>query len=95
MPDATLHAEGDAAARIEAARAEMIASATEALGGNSGDGALGRTGRVERSFADQARASLKLAPDNLLLAEHARAAERSDAAPAGTLGHLCRAWNRA
>ena len=30
MPDATLHAEGDAAARIEAARAEMIASATEA-----------------------------------------------------------------
>ncbi len=78
MPDATLHAEGDAAARIEAARAEMIASATEAWEAiRAMEPSAGRV-ELERSFADQARASLKLAPDNLLLAEHARAAERND-----------------
>jgi len=78
MPDATLHAEGDAAARIEAARAEMIASATEAWEAiRAMKPSAGRV-ELERSFADQARASLKLAPDNLLLAEHARAAERGD-----------------
>ena len=78
MPDATLHAEGDAAARIEAARAEMIASATEAWQAIRAMEPSAERVDLERSFADQARASLKLAPDNLLLAEHARAAERSD-----------------
>jgi len=78
MPDATLHAEGDAAARIEAARAEMIASATEAWEAIRAMEPSAERVELERSFADQARASLKLAPDNLLLAEHARAAERSD-----------------
>lgn len=78
MPDATLHAEGDAAARIEAARAEMIASATEAWQAIRAMEPSVERVELERSFADQARASLKLAPDNLLLAEHARAAERSD-----------------
>lgn len=78
MPDATLHAEGDAAARIEAARAEMIASATEAWQAIRAMEPSAERVELERSFADQARASLKLAPDNLLLAEHARAAERSD-----------------
>lgn len=78
MPDATLHAEGDAAARIEAARAEMIASATEAWEAIRAMEPSAERVDLERSFADQARASLKLAPDNLLLAEHARAAERSD-----------------
>lgn len=78
MPDATLHAEGDAAARIEAARAEMIASASEAWEAIRAMDPSAERVDLERSFADQARASLKLAPDNLLLAEHARAAERSD-----------------
>lgn len=78
MPDATLHAEGDAAARIEAARAEMIASATEAWQAIRAMEPSAERVELERSFADQARASLKLAPDNLLLAEHARTAERSD-----------------
>lgn len=78
MPDATLHAEGDAAARIEVARAEMIASATEAWQAIRAMEPSAERVELERSFADQARASLKLAPDNLLLAEHARAAERSD-----------------
>ena len=78
MPDATLHADGDAAARIEAARAEMIASATEAWQAIRAMDPSAERVDLERSFADQARASLKLAPDNLLLAEHARAAERSD-----------------
>lgn len=78
MPDATLHAEGDAAARIEAARAEMIASATEAWEAIRAMEPSAERVELERSFADQARASLRLAPDNLLLAEHARAAERSD-----------------
>lgn len=78
MPDTTLHAEGDAAARIEAARAEMIASATEAWEAIRAMEPSAERVELERSFADQARASLKLAPDNLLLAEHARAAERSD-----------------
>jgi hypothetical protein len=77
MPDATLHAEGDAAARIEVARAEMIASATEAWEAIRAMEPSAERVDLERSFADQARASLKLAPDNLLLAEHARAAERS------------------
>ncbi|MDP1575912.1 MAG: relaxase/mobilization nuclease domain-containing protein, partial [Cypionkella sp.] len=78
MPDATLHAEGDAAARIEAARAEMIASATEAWEAIRVMEPSAERVELERSFADQARASLQLAPENLLLAEHARAAERSD-----------------
>ena len=78
MPDATLHAEGDAAARIEGARAEMIASATEAWEAIRAMEPSAERVELERSFADQARASLKLAPDNLLLAEHARAAERRD-----------------
>lgn len=78
MPDTTLHAEGDAAARIEAARAEMIASATEAWEAIRAMEPSAERVELERSFADQARASLKLAPDNLLLTEHARAAERSD-----------------
>ncbi len=78
MPDATLHAEGDAAARIEATRAEMIASATEAWEAIRAMEPSPERLELERSFADQARASLRLAPDNLLLAEHARAAERSD-----------------
>ncbi len=78
MPDANLHAEGDAAARIEAARAEMIASATEAWEAIRAMEPSAERVELERSFADQARASLKLAPENLLLAEHARAAERND-----------------
>ena len=45
MPDHSLHAEGDPAARVEAARSEMIASATEAWEANPGHGTLGRAGR--------------------------------------------------
>ncbi|PZQ96173.1 MAG: hypothetical protein DI533_17205 [Cereibacter sphaeroides] len=78
MPDLSLHAEGDAAARIEAARGVMIASASEAWDAIRAMEPSAERVDLERSFAEQARSSLRLAPENLLLAEHARAAERAD-----------------
>lgn len=78
MPDATLHEEGDAAARIEAARAEMIAAAEEAWKAIREMEPSAERVDLERSFAEQARASLQLAPDNLLLAEHARTANHEE-----------------
>jgi type IV secretion system T-DNA border endonuclease VirD2 len=74
-PDATLHDEGDAAARIEAARATMIAAAEEAWTAIRAMEPSADRLALEQSFAHQARASLQLAPDNLLLAEHARVAQ--------------------
>jgi hypothetical protein len=78
MPDATLHEEGDAAARIEAARAEMIAAAEEAWKAIREMEPSAERVDLERSFAEQARASLQLAPDNLLLGEHARVARHEE-----------------
>ena len=72
MPDLSLHAEGDPAARIEAARAEMVTAASEAWEAIRAMEPSAERVDLERSFAEQARTSLKLAPDNLLLAEHAR-----------------------
>lgn len=72
MPDHSLHEEGDAAARIETARAEMVAAAVEAWDAIRAMEPSAERVDLERSFADQARATLSLAPDNLLLAEHAR-----------------------
>jgi hypothetical protein len=78
VPDLSLHAEGDPSARIDAARAQMIASASEAWDAiRAMEPSADRLG-LERSFAEQARASVKLAPENLLLAEHAQVAERAD-----------------
>lgn len=77
MPDHSLHAEGDPAARIEAARSEMIASATEAWEAIRAMEPSAERVDLERSFAEQARASLKLAPDSILLAEHAQVADRN------------------
>lgn len=77
MPDHSLHAEGDPAARVEAARSEMIASATEAWEAIRAMEPSAERVNLERSFAEQARASLKLAPDSILLAEHAQVADRS------------------
>lgn len=74
MPDPTLHEEGDAATRIETARAEMIAAAEEAWGAIRAMEPSAERVDLERSFAVQARASLNLAPDNPLLAAHARVA---------------------
>jgi type IV secretion system T-DNA border endonuclease VirD2 len=74
-PDATLHDEGDAAARIEAARATMIAAAEEAWTAIRAMEPSADRVALEHSFAHQARASLQLAPDNLLLAGHARVAQ--------------------
>ncbi|OZA13240.1 MAG: hypothetical protein B7Y02_06310 [Rhodobacterales bacterium 17-64-5] len=78
MPDPTLHEEGDAAARIETARAEMVAAAEEAWSAIRAMEPSAERVELERSFADQARVSLKLAPDNLLLAEHARVAAHEE-----------------
>lgn len=78
MPDATLHQEGDAATRIEAARAEMIAAAEEAWAAIREMAPSAERVDLERSFAEQARASLQLAPDNPLLAQHARAASQDE-----------------
>ncbi len=78
MPDLSLHAEGDPLARIEAARSEMIASATEAWEAIRAMEPSAERVALEHSFAEQARASLKLAPDNQLLAQHARVLEHSD-----------------
>lgn len=78
VPDVSLHTEGDASARLDAARAEMISSASEAWDAiRAMEPSAERVG-LERSFAEQARASVKLAPENLLLAEHAQVAERAD-----------------
>jgi type IV secretion system T-DNA border endonuclease VirD2 len=74
-PDATLHDEGDAAARIEAARAIMIAAAEEAWTAIRAMEPSADRVALEQSFAHQARASLQLAPDNLLLSGHARVAQ--------------------
>ena len=62
MPDHSLHAEGDPAARVEAARSEMIASATEAWEAIRAMEPSAERVHLERSFAEQARASMKLAP---------------------------------
>ncbi len=78
MPDPTLYEEGDAAARIETARREMIAAAEEAWEAIRAMDPSAERVELERSFADQARSSLKLAPDNLLLAEHARVAAHEE-----------------
>jgi hypothetical protein len=77
MPDPSLHAEGDPAARVEAARSEMIASATEAWEAIRAMEPSAERVDLERSFAEQARATLKLAPDSILLAEHAQVADRN------------------
>ncbi len=77
MPDHSLHAEGDPAARVEAARSEMIASATEAWEAIRAMEPSAERVDLERSFAEQARSSLKLAPDSVLLAEHAQVADRN------------------
>lgn len=78
MPDPTLHEEGDAATRIETARAEMIAAAEEAWGAIRAMEPSAERVDLERGFAEQARASLNLAPDNLLLAAHARVAAHEE-----------------
>ena len=78
MPDLTLHEEGDAAARIEAARAEMVAAAVEAWDAIRAMEPSAERVDLARSFADQARATLSLAPDNMLLAEHARVASHEN-----------------
>lgn len=78
MPDLSLHDEGDAAAKIEAARAEMIAAATEAWESIRSMEPSAERVDLERSFAEQARTSLPLAPENILLAEHARTASHDD-----------------
>ena len=72
MPDHSLHEEGDAAARIETARAEMVAAAVDAWDAIRAMEPSAERVDLERTYADQARATLSLAPDNLLLAEHAR-----------------------
>ena len=77
MPDHSLHAEGDPAARIKAARSEMIASATEAWEAIRAMEPTAERVDLERNFAEQARASLKLAPDSVLLEEHAQVADRN------------------
>jgi hypothetical protein len=77
MPDHSLHAEGDPAARIEAARVEMIASAAGAWEAIRAMEPSSERVDLERSFAEQARASLRLAPESVLLAEHAREADRT------------------
>ena len=78
MPDHSLHEEGDAAARIETARAEMVAAAVEAWDAIRAMEPSAERVDLERSFADQARATLPLAPDNVLLAEHARVASHEE-----------------
>jgi type IV secretion system T-DNA border endonuclease VirD2 len=78
MPDLSLHEEGDAAARLEAARAEMVAAATEAWEAIRAMEPSAERFDLEVSFAEQARTSLSLAPDILLLAEHARAASHEE-----------------
>ena len=78
MPDLTLHEEGDAAARVEAARAEMVAAAVEAWDAIRAMEPSAERIDLERSFANQARVTLSLAPDNMLLAEHARVASHQD-----------------
>lgn len=78
MPDLSLHAEGDPLARIEAARSEMVASATEAWEAIRAMEPSAERVALERSFAEQARASLNLAPDNLLLAQHARTLDQGN-----------------
>lgn len=78
MPDPTLHEEGDAATRIETARAEMIAAAEEAWGAIRAMEPSAERVELERSFAEQARVSLNLAPDNPLLAAHARVAAHEE-----------------
>jgi hypothetical protein len=77
MPDHSLHAEGDRATRIEAARVEMIASAAEAWEAIRAMEPSSERVDLERSFAEQARASLRFAPESVLLAEHARDADRT------------------
>lgn len=72
MPDTSLHEEGDAAARIEAARTEMLAAAEEAWAAIRAMEPSAARVELEASFAAQARTSLQLAPDNLFLADHAR-----------------------
>ena len=78
MPDLSLHEEGDAAARIQAARTEMVAAAVEAWDAIRTMEPSAERVDLERSFADQARATLSLAPENMLLAEHARVASHDD-----------------
>ena len=73
MPDHSLHEEGDAAARLEAARAEMVAAATEAWEAIRTMEPSAERFDLERSFADQARTQLSLAPANPPLARPARA----------------------
>lgn len=77
-PDLSLHEGGDAAARIETARAEMVAAAVEAWDAIRGIDPSAERVELERRFADQARATLSLAPDNILLAEHARMASHEE-----------------
>lgn len=78
MPDLSLHEEGDAAARIETARAEMVAAAVEAWDAIRGMDPSAERVELEGRFADQARATLSLAPDNILLAEHDRMASHEE-----------------
>jgi type IV secretion system T-DNA border endonuclease VirD2 len=78
MPDLSLHEEGDAAARIETARAEMVAAAVEAWDAVRAMDPSAERVALEGRFADQARATLSLAPDNILLAEHARMASHEE-----------------
>ncbi|MGQ0563555.1 MAG: relaxase/mobilization nuclease domain-containing protein [Gemmobacter sp.] len=78
MPDLSLHTEGDAASKIEAARAGMVAAASDAWEAIRAMEPSAERVDLERSFADQARASLKLAPENPLLAEHARVVSREE-----------------
>lgn len=72
MPDLSLHAEGDAAARLDTARADMILAAEEAWGAIRAMIPSAERVELERSFAEQARTALPLMPGHPLLAEHAR-----------------------
>lgn len=72
MPDLSLHAEGDAAARLDTARADMILAAEEAWGAIRAMSPSAERVELERSFAEQARTALPLMPGHPLLTEHAR-----------------------